>query len=152
MCQTLFLILSLAFRKWKLGSSKKFDQRLQPINWEPTAGEYPHRYLTSLTGNLSDDDVVPRRPSPDSASIRSGSEGHGSSPNLVRGLDHDFTAGPNHLAPIGGYADLARGPSPQPYMQEALSRGPSLTRPNYDASVPLHHQNNYGVQDTYGRY
>lgn len=131
-------ILWTVFRKWKLSSSKKFDQRLQPIDWQPT----------------TDDDFAPhRRPGSDSASIHSGNESrHGPTSNLSQGLDHDFTAGPSHLAPVGGYADLARGPSPQPYMQEALSRGPSLTRPNYDASVPLHHQNNYGVQDAYGRY
>ncbi|KAF8973559.1 hypothetical protein BDZ97DRAFT_1971178 [Flammula alnicola] len=27
------------FRKWKLSSSKKFDERLNPIDWQPTAGE-----------------------------------------------------------------------------------------------------------------
>jgi len=131
-------ILWTVFRKWKLSSSKKFDQRLQPIDWQPT----------------TDDDFAPHRhPGSDSASIHSGTESrHGLNSNLSQGLDHDFTAGPSHLAPVGGYADLSRGPSPQPYMQEALSRGPSLTRPNYDASVPLHHQNNYGVQDAYGRY
>lgn len=47
---------------------------------------------------------------------------------------HDFTAGPSHLAPVGGYADLSRGPSPP--MQEPLARGPSINR-------------NYGY-DTYG--
>jgi len=131
-------ILWTVFRKWKLGRSKKFDQRLQPIDWQPTV----------------DDDFMPRRHSPDGASYRSQSDnqstvGYGATSGLTRGLDHDFTAGPSHLTPVGGYADLARGPSPQPYMQEALSRGPSLTRPNYDTSVPLHHQNNYGVQSTY---
>jgi hypothetical protein len=45
---------------------------------------------------------------------------------------HDFTAG-SHLAPVGGYADLARGPSPQPQMQEALARGPSIHQTGYGA-------------------
>jgi len=83
---------------------------------------------------------------------------HGRSPSPLPPIpDHDFTAGPTTLAPVGGYADLARGPSPQPQMQEALTRGPSLTRPQYDQyGVPLHHQGGYGPQDPYdyngGRY
>lgn len=43
--------------------------------------------------------------------------GHGSS-------DHGHGG---TLAPVGGYADLARGSSPQPQMQE-LARGPSVNR------------------------
>ena len=46
--------------------------------------------------------------------------------NLSPIPDHDFTAGP--AAPVGGYADLAHGPSPQPPMQEALQHGPSINR------------------------
>lgn len=39
--------------------------------------------------------------------------------------DHDFTAGAQgHLAPVGGYADLARGVSPEPQMHEAYGHGP----------------------------
>ncbi|KAJ4485950.1 hypothetical protein J3R30DRAFT_3697370 [Lentinula aciculospora] len=138
-------ILWTIFRKWKLGRSSKFDQRLQPINWQPTA----------------EDTGIPdlrRRPS-DSSSFHSGVHGgpsdmgHRSSENghsmysaadLAPLPSHDFTAGPSHLTPVGGYADLARGPSPQPQMQENLTRGPSITR-NYDLNVPLHHQTGYGA-------
>lgn len=52
--------------------------------------------------------------------------------------DHDFTAGAAPLAPGGGYTDLARGPSPQPQMQEALHRGPSVNRGYGDYPAPAH--------------
>ncbi|KAJ4002488.1 hypothetical protein F5050DRAFT_28280 [Lentinula boryana] len=142
-------ILWTIFRKWKLGRSSKFDQRLQPINWQPT----------------TEDSGIPthRRRASDSSSFHSGVHGgasdmgHRSSENghstygaadLPPLPSHDFTAGPSHLTPVGGYADLARGPSPQPQMQETLTRGPSITR-NYDPNVPLHHQTGYGATDGY---
>lgn len=56
--------------------------------------------------------------------------------------DHDFTPGSASLAPVGGYADLARGSSPQPQMHQ-VTRGPSMTRPAYDVGIPLHHQAGY---------
>ncbi|KAF5385285.1 hypothetical protein D9615_001385 [Tricholomella constricta] len=139
-------ILWTVFRKWKLGRSSKFDERLQPIDWQPT----------------NPDDALPgsRRRLSGASSFRSGS----GNPNSARGYgtsdhghdapssyaipDHDFTAGSSTLAPVGGYADLARGPSPQPQMNQ-MSHGPSLTRPAYDVNVPLHHQAGYGTQDAY---
>lgn len=149
-------ILWTVFRKWKLGRSAKFDARLQPIDWQPTN---------------PDEGIIPehRRVNSDTSSFHSGTGhgsgvgGYGATSDLGHGHsdyghgasalaplpDHDFTAGSSSLAPVGGYADLARGPSPQPQMQEALTRGPSVTRPNYDLGVPLHHQAGYGTQDAY---
>ncbi|KAG5647582.1 hypothetical protein DXG03_008935 [Asterophora parasitica] len=136
-------ILWTIFRKWKLGRSKKFDERLQPIDWQPT----------------NPDDALPgsHRRLSGASSFRSGSghptRGYGGSdhghdgPSSYAIPDHDFTAGAS-LAPVGGYADLARGPSPQPQMNQ-MSRGPTLTHPTYDANVPLHHQAGYGTQDAY---
>ena len=142
------------FRKWKLGRSSKFDERLQPIDWHPTSAE----------------DVGQRRFSTGASSFHStGSHGGGSTRGVVTGgyggsdhghggpdhipshglPDHDFTAGPATLAPVGGYADLARGSSPQPLMQQ-ISQGPSMSRPTYDIGVPLHHQGGYSAQDAYG--
>lgn len=84
--------------------------------------------------------------------------GHGAyAPSLGPLPDHDFTAPPNGaargLAPVGGYADLNRGPSPGPQMAD-LSQGP-MYHPQYDqyamggppqaAQVPLHHQAAYGA-------
>lgn len=140
-------ILWTIFRKWKLGRSSKFDERLQPIDWQPTN---------------ADDGTIPggHRRHSGASSFHSGN-GHGNgygasehshgsdvAPSAYAIPDHDFTAGASTLAPVGGYADLARGPSPQPPMQQ-MSRGPSLTRPAYDAGVPLHHQAGYGNQDMY---
>lgn len=118
------------FRKWKLSSSKKFDDRLKPIDWQPTTGE---------------DDVIPtHRRVPSGSSFHSA--GHSSNNGIGRNggfgpLDHDFTAGPAQVNNIGGYADLARASSPNPPMQE-LARGPSFNR-GYDQGVPLHHQSGY---------
>lgn len=142
-------------RKWKLKPSSSFDDRMQPIDWQPTT---------------ADDNVIPaHRRAGSGGSFHSGSghhgdagvgaygagsdHGHGAAPALAPLPDHDFTAGPSALAPVGGYADLTRGPSPQPQMQEALVRGPSLTRGNYDAygGVPLHHQGAYDAYD-YNNY
>jgi len=144
-------ILWTIFRKWKLGRSSKFDERLQPIDWQPTN---------------PDDGIIPvhRRASSGASSFHSGT-GHGNvagrggggygldhnNSDHGHGLslpDHDFTAVPSTLAPVGGYADLARGPSPQPQMHQ-MNRGPSLTRPAYDVGVPLHHQTGYATHDAY---
>jgi hypothetical protein len=131
-------ILWTVFRKWKLSSSKKFDERLKPIDWQPTNGE---------------DDVIPtHRRVPSGSSFHSSGHGsnHGASHNAGPAfppLDHDFTAGPAHANNIGGYADLARASSPNPAMQE-LARGPSFNR-GYEQGVPLHHQTGYGNHEAY---
>jgi len=133
-------------RKWKFRPSSQFEDRMQPIDWQPTSNP--------------DDGLTHRRLS-NASSFHSGSghidnnAGHGvygasadHSNNLNPLPDHDFTPGAATLAPVGGYADLARGPNPQPQMQQALGRGPSTVRPNF--GVPLHHQAGYGAQDPYG--
>lgn len=124
-------IIWTIFRKWKLGHSSKFDDRLAPIDWQPTTG---------------DDGIIPanRRHSGSSSVYSSSTHGNGAGRGAGGYQDHDFTAGPTHLAPVGGYAGPARGPSPQPQMQESLNRGPSMNRPAYDTGVPLHHQASYG--------
>lgn len=73
-------------------------------------------------------------------------------PSLAPLPEHDFTAGAS-LAPVGGYADLARGPSPQPSMSE-LSRGPSMGSRYDQYGVPLHHQGGggYGATQMGGVY
>lgn len=101
---------------------------MQPIDWDPSQ---------------EDDIGIPgmnRRHS--NASSFHSRLGHASPATAVLNPipDHDFTAGPANLAPVGGYADLARGPSPQPMMQ-GLARGPSVSRPyqSEQYGVPLHH-------------
>jgi hypothetical protein len=128
-------ILWTIFRKWKLGHSKKFDERMAPIDWQPT----------------TDDGIIPAHRRTNSRASSFNSAAHSNAGYSDR--DRDFTAPPSHLAPVGGYADLARGPSPQPQMQEAygqgLARGPSTTRPAYENGVPLHHQAGYGQAEAY---
>ncbi|KAG1749833.1 uncharacterized protein EDB91DRAFT_1308813 [Suillus paluster] len=125
------IIIWTIIRKWKFGKSSSFEDRMQPIDWQP---------------NNDDDGGIPgmNRRNSTASSFHSGS-GHGHVGAGTAGLnpipDHDFTAGPANLAPVGGYADLARGPSPQPMMQE-LARGPSFTSRQYQSDqygVPLHH-------------
>jgi len=139
-------ILWTIFRKWKLGRSSKFDERLQPIDWQPTDER-----------DTANDGIIPnhRRQHSNASSFHSASAhshpsgnrgNNGGAPSLQPIPDHDFTAG----APIGGYADLARGPSPP--MGE-VNRGPGVTRGyEYDHAVPLHHQagGNYGTYDYQG--
>ncbi|KAK0478315.1 hypothetical protein IW261DRAFT_219620 [Armillaria novae-zelandiae] len=145
------VILWTIFRKWKLGRSSTFDKRMQPIDWQPTTGDdggvTGHHRATSDTSSFHSG--LNHSNSLSGRSYNAASEsghGHGELGPLP---EHDFTAPPANLAPVGGYADLARGPSPQPEMQETLARGPSMTRPVYDVSVPLHHQVGYGSQDAY---
>jgi len=115
---------------------------MQPIDWQPTS---------------SPDDGLPQRRLSNASSFHSGSghidgTGRGYGATLDVGLpplpDHDFTPGVSNLAPVGGYADLARGSGPQPQMEQALRRGPSASKPNF--GVPIHHQAAFGAQDPYG--
>lgn len=133
------IIMWTIIRKWKFRPSSDFEGRMQPIDWQPGGSNedasFPtqHRPLSRASSFHSGS-------SPADDQMRGPIAGHGTSAfNPIP--DHDFTAGPTHLAPVGGYADLARGPSPQPMMQEPLERAPSINRPlQYDQyGVPLHH-------------
>ncbi|KAI0756794.1 hypothetical protein C8Q80DRAFT_1215628 [Daedaleopsis nitida] len=124
------------FRKWKLRPSSNFDDRMQPIDWQPTgpedSGVPTHRRAGSAAshGSFHSGDGH--------ASGYGSNHGHGGLDSLP---EHDFTAGASTLAPVGGYADLQRGPSPQPTMSE-LSRGPSMMHqqpyaPAYDYNTSV---------------
>ncbi|KZT02412.1 uncharacterized protein LAESUDRAFT_762759 [Laetiporus sulphureus 93-53] len=120
------------FRKWKLRPSSSFDERMQPIDWQPTSDDSvnkraSHGSFHSGTGHG------------DLGGYGLSDSGHGTS-NLQPVPDHDFTAGAS-LAPVGGYADLQRCPSPQPQMGE-LARGLSMSRPSDLSRNPsMMHQN-----------
>jgi hypothetical protein len=130
-------ILWTIFRKWKLSSSKEFDRRLNPIDWQPTNG--------------ADDDgpMIPGHGRPRPASVVSSRSGHGPTGSGGYGATRspssqghsnpfdDFDSPAKSSAPVGGYADLARGASPNPQMQEKYSAGYSA------GPVPLHHQTRY---------
>jgi len=120
------------FRKWKLSSSKEFDRRLNPIDWQPTTGE---------------DDQLPGHARRHSVgSLHSSGHGHGATglsrvPSNVSNPFDDFDR-PAQPSPVqvGGYADLARGSSPT-HMQERNHYGPTY---NHDVTpVPLHHQGGF---------
>lgn len=116
---------------------------MQPIDWQPTAEH--NRADDGIPGSL-------RRVTSNAShgSFHSGSDHDGRAYNGYSGASdqghsngivdlppHDFTPGPAHLAPVGGYADLARGPSPQPQMTEALGRGNTINRSyGYDTYGP----------------
>lgn len=152
---TLVVIISIAgsvglifaawtlFRKWKLRPSKNFDDRMAPIDWQPTN---------------DNDDGLPRHRRLSAAShgsFQSGNghdafaPGNGSAP-LNPIPDHDFTAGASTLAPVGGYADLQRGPSPGPQMGE-LQRGQSMSRPSYDPFGVPAYQGSYEYNSGVGQ-
>jgi len=133
----LIFIVWTIFRKWKLSSSKEFDRRLNPIDWQPTTGE---------------DDEIPghaRRPSV--GSLHSSSHGHGATGLSRAPSDHshsnpfdDFDSPAQRSSPVqvGGYADLARGSSPT-QMQENNQYGPSYNQGV--TPLPLHHQGGYNT-------
>lgn len=104
---------------------------MQPIDWQPSADNDDNGGIPGLNRRNSN-----------ASSFHSGSGHAGIGATALSPIpDHDFTAGPANLAPVGGYADLARGPSPQPMMQE-LARGPSFSARQYQSDqygVPLHH-------------
>jgi len=144
-------IIWTLIRKWKFRPSSQFEDRMQPIDWKPSDHDSGvpglHRGASTASSFHS--------AGHDGTSVRDMSDsGHGHGPAPLNPIpDHDFTAGPSMLAPVGGYADLARGPSPQPQMQpqmqEPLGRGPSLTRGYDQYGVPLHHQGAYTTQNAY---
>lgn len=124
---------------------------MQPIDWQPS-GLDDHEAVPGLhrSGTAVSHGSFHSAGHENSYGGHGSESGHGS--NTLQPLpDHDFTAGPTTLAPGGGYADLTRGPSPQPQMDQ-LARGPSVTRPNYDYGVPLHHQGGYEFTGSGGRY
>lgn len=120
------ILIWTGIRKWKFRPSKDFNDRMQAIDWEPTSHEGAE---SGVPGH--------RRVASVASSFRSGENatGYGGSRHGHNSLsplpEHDFTAGPTPMgAPVGTYADLARGPSPQP--SEMVQRGGSLNRGPYE--------------------
>jgi hypothetical protein len=127
-------IIWTVIRKWKFGKSDSFDERMQPIDWQPTSEEDSglpiHRRLSNASsfhsgGHGMEDNMAGQGGYGATSDYGHGNAGLGPLP------DHDFTASAANLAPVGGYADLARGPSPGPQMQEVINQG------------------HYGAQDAY---
>lgn len=153
-------ILWTIIRKWKFKASSQFEDRMRPIDWQPTTGEDDHiPGVSRKTSNASSFHSGAGHDGMGGGYATSSDHSHRGPSPLPPMPEHDFPAGPSSfappaggyadLAPVGGYADLNRGMTPQPQMQE-LARGPSMVRPQYDQyGVPLHHQGAYGAQDAY---
>jgi len=123
-------------RKWKFKPSDKFEDRMQPIDWQPSSPEEGLPGLHRATSTHSHKSFYSGGHESDHGSSQQHGNGIHRGPSPLP--EHDFTAGPSHLAPGAGYADLARGPSPQPQISQ-------MHEANY--GVPLHHQ---GAYDSYG--
>jgi hypothetical protein len=159
-------IIWTVIRKWKFKPSSQFEDRMQPIDWQPTGADGAadvgipgnarrHSAASSFrSGGHGDVGGVGAGGAPQMGYAGSGDYGHGAygaaAPSLGPLPDHDFTAGAqrNNLAPVGGYADLNRGPSPGPQMAD-MSQGP-MYHPQYEqyamgGQVPLHHQPGFGA-------
>ena len=114
------MVVWTIIRKWKFRPSAQFGDRLEPVDWQPAEHDAG---LPTLRRGPSNASSFHSAGHDNMMGLDSGA-GYNPDRNLTPIPDHDFTAGP--AVPVGGYADLARGPSPQPQMQEALQRGPSV--------------------------
>jgi hypothetical protein len=107
-------------RKWKFSPSRHFEDRLEPINWEPTqASGLPHDPTVAALERASSRNGGSR------GSLGSNDE-HGQRNMTSVNHDqismtpdfpppHDFTAGTGGgYGQAAGYVDMHRGPSPAP--------------------------------------
>ncbi|KAN0107103.1 hypothetical protein V8E52_010480, partial [Russula decolorans] len=142
------VIVWTIIRKWKLRPSSQFEDRLEPVDWQPA--DHDSGLPAHHTGPSNASSFHSAGHDSMMGLSRSDSGGaYNAARNLTPIPDHDFTTGP--AAAVGGYAvtprvtyaDLARGPSPQPPMQEALQRGPSINR------AYKTHQGGNGVPEAY---
>lgn len=136
-------------RKWKFSPSRHFEDRLEPINWEPTQSSgLPHDPTVaalarggSQNGGSQNGRTRNSLSSDGQGSVRNMSAANNDQISMAPDFPppHDFTAGAASLGPPGGYVDMHRGPSPgpNPYAQ----RGPSPAPPGpygqqYEAPNP----------------
>ncbi|KAG8824772.1 hypothetical protein FRC19_001066 [Serendipita sp. 401] len=119
-------------RKWKFSPSRHFEDRLEPVNWEPTQSSgLPHDpTVAALHRGTSQTGGSRRASGDDQASIHMTTVSGHNQPPVSMTPDfpppHDFTAGPSN-----GYVDMYRGPSPGPNNAYAASH---YETPNpYDA-------------------
>jgi len=115
------IILWTIFRKWVLARSDKFDKRLNPTDWQPPEGATTDAGI--VPANRRNSAMSYNGSSVHGHGIANGSN-HGHGGGLGPLPDHDFTAGVAH---VGDYANLARGPSYNPHMQQTYHhQGPSF--------------------------
>ncbi|KAH8835891.1 hypothetical protein DL96DRAFT_1550271 [Flagelloscypha sp. PMI_526] len=123
------VIIWILYRGYQRARADKVDSRMQPIDFTPTG---------------YDDEGLPGQHRRHSGASFNSYSHHGHQAGSDHGHsvaplpEHDFTAGNSNLAPVGGYADLARGSSPQPPQMHEMGHGVSHNA--YSTQVPLHHQ------------
>jgi len=104
-------------RKWKFSPSRHFEDRLEPINWEPKGGSGidhdPTAAALARAGSHSGTRPSSYMSGDDHGSVRNMSNTQHEPISMAPDFPpaHDFTAGP---AGAGGYVDMHRGPSPAP--------------------------------------
>ncbi len=127
----LVVVIWTIIRKTKFKASGSFEDRMNPIEWQPD--NVNERSPGAAAGLQRTASAASHGSFHSSSAHDDGSSyahaGYGAT-TLQPIPDHDFTAGAS-LAPVGGYADLARGPSPQPQQMAQLGRGPSMNRPDF---------------------
>lgn len=104
-------------RKWKFSPSRHFEDRLEPINWEPTqaSGIAAHDPTAAALGRSASRTGTNNRPGSyisDGDHNTNMSSVHHDQISMAPDFPpaHDFTAGPAGA----GYVDMHRGPSPAP--------------------------------------
>jgi len=146
-------------RKWKFSPSRHFEDRLEPINWEPSSSGVGHDPTAAAIsraasqngqgaasqgrGSLGSNDERER------GSVRNMTSVNNDAISMTPDFPppHDFTAGPTLGAGYGqqaGYVDMHRGPSPAP---PGAAYGAHYETPNpydaYDYSNPAYGQRRY---------
>lgn len=143
-------------RKWKFAASRKFENRLEPINWEPPAtssglpmDERDPTAVAIARGNS----VNSNRQRTSFGSSDASHLGGGAPARSMTGASsvapdfppaHDFTAGSANLPAGAGYADMHRGPSPAPTMNYG-GYGQQYSTPNPYETYDYDYNGAYGA-------
>ncbi|KAG8921864.1 hypothetical protein FRC01_014827 [Tulasnella sp. 417] len=166
-------------RKWKLGPSAKFEERMAPIEWAPEMGTTAGAGIPGAERDKAYGATEKHSRSGSHGSFHSSDVDHNAVGRNVTGNTnmfadqhpasyapdaHDFTAGPAHHAtggydaygnPAAGYVDLQRTNSNGSNRsdQAGLQRGPSVGHAT--AAAPYAYDNGYGNaaygHDAYGQ-
>jgi hypothetical protein len=123
-------------RKWKFSPSRHFEDRLEPINWEPTQGSGlnhdPTVAALARAGSRNGTRPSSYMSEEHDGSVQNMSSVHPEPISMAPDFPpaHDFTAG---AAGTGGYVDMHRGPSPAPGQYNSAYGGQYETPNPYDA-------------------
>lgn len=118
-------------RKWKFSPSRHFEDRLEPINWQPTQSSGLEHDPTVAALARSGSRAGTNRPDSFHSDHDNMTSVHHEPISMAPDFPpaHDFTAGPAG----GGYMDMHRGPSPAP---PAAAYGGAAYGGHYEAPNP----------------